>query len=152
MATHQLAKLNLGVPRFTSLKINWHCKVGKVGIVWMFKTSVSNPSFILIFSDWGQNWELSVGTLDQRLSLDMSRIREGGGGGPPMWLQFLGGGLQFFFGATPTEFQTYHRNPQLKPSRLAPFWSKLGIRGGLWTFPKVRGTHTRCRPRGESSQ
>ena len=50
-------------------KINWHYKVGKVGIVWMLKTPVSNPSFILNFfdSDWGQSWELSDGTLDQRL-------------------------------------------------------------------------------------
>ena len=46
----QLAKLHLVVPRSTSLKINWHCKVGKAGTVWMFKTSVSNPSFILF---WG---------------------------------------------------------------------------------------------------
>ena len=41
----------------------------------MFKTQFQNfsfqPQFHFLFldSDWGQNWELSVGTLDQHLSL-----------------------------------------------------------------------------------
>jgi hypothetical protein len=38
-----------------------------------FKTSVSNPSFIFNFQDWGQNWELSVGTLDQRPYLRLTQ-------------------------------------------------------------------------------
>jgi len=69
---------------------------------------------------------------------------------PDVVVVFLGG-LQFFFWDIPTEFKTYYRNPQLKPSRLAPFLSKLGKRGGLWTFLKVRGTCTRCRPWGDES-
>jgi len=47
----------------------------------------------------------------------MGPIR-GGGGGPS-----LGGGAPNFFWATFTEFLIYHRNPELKPSRLAPFMS-----------------------------
>ena len=96
---------------------------------------------------YSESWrrELSIGIF-------MSRIREGGGGGSSdVVIVFLGGGLQFFW-ATPTEFLTYHWKPQLNPSRLAPFLSKLGKRGDLWTFPKVRGTCTRCRPGVESSQ
>ena len=42
----------------------------------MFKTSVSKLQFHYSFldSDWGQNWELSVGTLEQRLSLDCAEF------------------------------------------------------------------------------
>ena len=46
--------------------------------------------------------------------------------GPPGGVRaFLGGSPRFFW-ATSTEFQIYRRNPELKPSRFAPFLSKLG--------------------------
>jgi hypothetical protein len=54
----------------------------------------------------------------------------GGVGWSPGGGSFLGGSPGFFL-ATSTEFYMYHRNPQLKPSRLPPFLSKLGKRGGL---------------------
>ena len=81
---------------------------------------------------------------------EFNRRRSGRGGG--------GGGVSTFWDPPSRillgHFQLYLYiwNPQLEPSRLAPFLIKLGKRGGLWTFPNVTGTHTRCRPRGESSQ
>jgi hypothetical protein len=53
------------------------------------------------------------------------RFAEGGGGGAPGGSVFLGEVSKFFLD-TSTEFQIYRRIPELKPSRFAPFLSKLG--------------------------
>jgi len=52
------------------------------------------------------------------------------------------------------EFLIYHRNPQLKPSRLGPFLSNLGKRGGgvCGHVQKSEAQALGCRPLGESSQ
>jgi len=59
------------------------------------------------------------------------RFRSGRGGGVGSKSENLGDRVfrispPKFYWATPTEFQIYHRKPQLKPSRLAPFLSNLG--------------------------
>ena len=66
----------------------------------MFKTQFQNfsfqPQFHFLFldSDWGQNWELSVGTLDQHLSLGN-----------------LGGGLHNFTGPLSRNINIFSESP-----------------------------------------
>lgn len=48
--------------------------------------------------------------------------------------------------------QVHHWNSQLKPSHSAPFLSELGERGGLWTWPQVRGRRAWVLAEGCSSQ
>jgi hypothetical protein len=63
---------------------------------------------------------------------------------------FLGGVSSYFLGHFHGILGIY-RAPQLKPSRLPPFLSKLGKRVGLWTCTMTEAHALGCRPRGESS-
>jgi len=46
--------------------------------------------------------------------------------------------------------QVYHRNPRLKPSRLAPFFEQIGLRGGVCGHVRKSEAHALgCRQRGE---
>ena len=82
----------------------------------------------------------------------MSSIGEGReGGGVRGGFDFLGTPSRILLGHFP-EIIFIYLESSAQASRLAPFLIKLGKRGGLWTFSKVGGTRTRCRPQGESSQ
>ena len=61
---------------------------------------------------------------------------------PDVVIVFWGEVYSFLFWATPTELTTHQRNPQLKPSRLAPFLSKLGKRGGVCGHVQKSEAHT----------